>query len=148
MKKILKWLPILLLLFLIIAQFFPIDKTAPASDPKQDFISMKKPPIEVANMLKNACYDCHSHETKYPWYTSVAPLSWWIAGHIKNGRGNTNFSIWESYNANKKSHKIEESIEKIERIHMPPKSYRFMHSEAQFSEAQRTTLINWLKSVQ
>jgi len=147
MKRILKWSPILLILFLIIAQFFPIDKTAPVTEASQDFITMKKPPAEVANLLKGACYDCHSHETQYPWYTSVAPLSWWIGGHIKNGRQNTNFSTWGSYDAGKQSHKIEECIEEIEAVRMPPKTYRFSHSIASFSDSEQTALINWLKSV-
>ena len=80
-----------LLALLIILQFFPIDKTNPSVDPAKDFLSVVETPAPIAEMIRNACYDCHSHETKYPSYASIAPLSFWIKGHINNGREHLNF---------------------------------------------------------
>lgn len=89
---------------LIIMQFFRIDKSVPAHDAANDLINMSEIDETTEGILKIACYDCHSYETKYPWYTNVAPLSFWIKGHIKGGRQKVNFAEWASYDADKKRH--------------------------------------------
>lgn len=142
-KKHLWWLiPVILL----IIQFFPINKSVPQTALTDDFVGVNQMPNDIAVHFKGACYDCHSNETNYPWYTDVAPVSWWIAGHIKNGRNNLNFSEWGTYPIHKQISKLEESYEVIEDKRMPPKSYRFMHKAAQLSEADKTALVEWLKA--
>jgi uncharacterized protein YxeA len=137
-----------LLAILVIIQFFGIDKSNPQSDPNADFLHVTNAPENVKQYLKNACYDCHSNHTAYPWYTNVAPVSFWIRGHIKNARANTNYSEWTTqYDDKGRSHKIQETIEKIELGHMPPKSYKWMHSEARINDEQKTEVLNWLKSL-
>ena len=101
-----------------------------------------------ARIIKDACYDCHSHETKYPWYASVAPVSWWIGHYIEEARGHLNFSTWAAYDAEKKAHKAEECAEEVEKGLMPLKPYAKMHSEARLSDEQRERLISWFKSVE
>ena len=71
---------------IILPQFIMIDKSTPEVDPSQDIIVALDAPKEVAEILKKACYDCHSYETKYPWYSNVAPVSWWIEHHIDEAR--------------------------------------------------------------
>lgn len=131
---------------LIIMQFFRIDKTTPKHDASTDFINMSQGDTEVTKLLKVACYDCHSYDTEYPWYTNVAPLSFWIKGHIKGGRQKLNFAEWASYDDGKRNHKLEESIEEIEEAHMPLKSYTWLHPESKLSETDKTKLVAWLKS--
>ena len=135
------------LIALVIIQFISIDKTNPEVIVDQDFINITNPPAKVASMLRNACYDCHSHESVYPWYTNVQPVAWWIKGHIKGGKQHLNYSEWGTYTEDKKSHKIEESIEEIEANHMPLKSYTWTHSDAQLSHRDREELIQWLKTL-
>lgn len=132
----------LLILFVLI-QFFGIDTDLPASDPSHDFISVAKPDAEVGTLLQNACYDCHSFKTEYPWYSQVAPLSWWIQDHILEGREHLNFSEWTSYSASRADHKLEETIEMIEEEEMPLPSFTWAHSEARLSDEQRKQLIDW-----
>lgn len=133
---------------LIMMQFFKIDKTNPSSLQEHDFLVMMNAPDNIRQSFKNACYDCHSNQTVYPWYTDVAPISFWIKGHIKNARSNVNFSEWQNqYDDKGRSHKIQESIEKIEAGHMPPKSYKWMHQSAKLSDAQNKELLNWLRSI-
>ena len=146
-KTWIKRIGLLVVAFLVIAQFFRIDKTNPPSDPNQDFMNMVSPPAEMTSLLKDACYDCHSYHTKYPWYTNVAPLSWWIKGHIDHGREHLNFSIWGTYDAKKKDHKLEECYEEVEEMHMPLKSYTWVHPEAQLTEEQHDAMVNWFKSL-
>ena len=137
-------LSILLGIF-IIMQFFRIDKTNPPVNKALDFIEIHQPPKEIAAMLKDACYDCHSHEVKYPWYTNVAPVSWWVKGHIDNGIEELNFSEWGNYEASKAKHKLEESYEKVEKKEMPLTPYLIAHSEARLTTEQRAALVKYFK---
>lgn len=148
MKKLLNIRIILFVLIaiLIIGQFFPIDKTNPPLTPEKDLINTMNPPAAIAGFIKNACYACHSNEVKYPWYTSVFPVSRWIGGHIKNGRKKLNFSTWADYDTNKKIHKLEECVEAVETNWMPLKSFVFMHPEAKMSAEERQALVDWFKS--
>ncbi len=147
MKKVLKWAGLVILAVLVIIQFFGIDKNNPPVDPQQEFMAMVETPDDVAKLLKDACYDCHSHETKYPWYTNVQPVAWWIGNHIGEGRGHLNFSVWGTYDAEKKAHKAEEGAEEVEKGKMPLTSYPPMHPEARLSDAQRERLASWFKAL-
>jgi len=144
-KKWIRYTLIGLLVALVIMQFFPIDKTNPPVDSTKDYITIAQPPANIANMLKAACYDCHSHEVKYPWYTSVAPVSWWVKGHIDHGTKHLNFSIWGDYSAKKAAHKIEECVEFVEETKMPLLSYIIAHPEARMSEEERAQLVAWFR---
>ena len=137
---------IALVIILIIMQFFSIDKTNPSIDQAKDFLTVENTPTEVAQLFKIACYDCHSNETKYPWYTSVAPISWFIKGHIDNGREVLNFSTWSDYNAKQKSHKMEEIIEVVDGKEMPMLTYWMIHWDAKISEEQRKQITDWVKT--
>lgn len=133
---------------LVIIQFFRIDKVNPSYEMENDFIMVTDPPELVKNILKNSCYDCHSFETKYPWYTNVAPVSWWIKYHINEGRDELNFSEWATFELKRKNHKLEEIIEMVEEGEMPMNSYTWVHSEARLTDEQQDALINWTKSLQ
>ena len=145
--SIIRKLLITALIVLIVIQFISIDKTNPPVKLDQDFISITNPPSNVASMLKAACYDCHSHETKFPWYTNVQPVAWWIKGHVKGGKRKLNYSEWATYDPEKQSHKIQESIEEVETNHMPLKSYTWTHPDANLSHSDREQLIQWLRTL-
>jgi hypothetical protein len=130
-----------LIIVLVGIQFIRIDMTLPEADPALDIIAMNSIDAKTADMLKSACYDCHSNETVYPWYTNVAPMSWWIQGHINGGRQSLNFSEWGSYDAEKQAHKIEEVIEKVKLEHMPLGSYTWLHSEAKMTQEDRENMV-------
>ncbi len=134
-----------LLLVLVGIQFVRIDKTNPPVVEGEDFIVVTQPPAEVATLLRNACYDCHSNETKYPWYTNVAPISWWIEEHIRHGRGELNFSKWGTYPIKKAHHKLKESYEMVEGKEMPLPSYLWTHSEAELTNEEQQLLVQWFK---
>lgn len=134
-----------LVALLIVLQFFRIDKTNPSSDPGSDYLASTNAGPEISQLLKSACYDCHSHESKYPWYTNIQPVGWWIKSHINGGRQHLNFSEWTSYTQKKKDHKTEEVIEEIKSRHMPMKSYTWAHSEARLSDDDIATLVTWFE---
>lgn len=132
---------------LLIIQLFQIDKTNPPVRQEEDFITLKQPPEHIEPILRTVCYDCHSHETTYPWYTSVAPISWWIRHHIDEGREHLNFSTWTQYDAEKQDHKLEECEEEVEEGEMPLKSYTWVHRDAKLSDRQRKELADWFASI-
>lgn len=136
-----------LLVILIVIQFFRIDKTNPPVKAEMDFINITKPSPEVAQILKTSCYDCHSHESVYPWYTNVTPVSWWIKSHINDARRHLNFSEWGSYSSKKADHKLEECVEMTEEGEMPLASYTLIHSNATLSKQQQQALVTWFKSL-
>lgn len=139
-KKILLSLVVLL----VVIQFFQIDKTTPAIIETETFEHIATPPPAVATALRSACYDCHSYETKHPWYNYVAPVSWWIKGHFTNGRKAMNFSTWGQESLEDQKHLLHECAEEIEEGHMPPKGYVRMHANADLDEATQADLIAWL----
>ena len=132
---------------LIIIQFFRIDKTNPPVDATIDLAQVVEVPAPVHQILTSACFDCHSNTTDYPWYTNVAPFSWWIKDHIDKGRDELNFSEWGSYSDKRRLHKIEEMDENVKEGKMPLKSYILVHREADLSKAQQEIMLEWIKTL-
>ena len=147
MKKILKYTGLGLLVIFIIAQFFQVSKTNPEVIAEKDFINMVKPTEAISKVLKTACYDCHSHETRYPWYTYVVPVGHWIKNHVKQGTKHLNFSVWGDYSAKKADHKLEECVEFVEEKKMPLNSYTITHRDAILSESDRIMLIQFFNGL-
>ena len=141
MKKALKYLLVLLLGVLIIMQFIRPDKNNMGYDSVIAFEKDTKPSVEVASILKENCYDCHSNQTQYPWYSEVAPFSYWLADHIKDGQKHFNVSVWENYSLKKKDHKLEELLEMVEEGEMPLDSYTWLHGD--LNEDQIKLVLQW-----
>ncbi|MDQ0783033.1 heme-binding domain-containing protein [Chryseobacterium sp. W4I1] len=143
MKKVL----VILLVAFIIIQFFPIDKTNPPPTPGMDFLKIKNTPEPVAKIISTSCYDCHSNETEYPWYSSISPASWFVKNHIDEGRKHLNFSTFAMYEPKQQAHKLEECIEMVEKEEMPLESYYVGHQDAKLTADQRKELIKYFKKV-
>jgi hypothetical protein len=144
MKKILLWSMVVFVLI----QLIPIDRTNKPVDKKQNFVDVMQSPKEIQEILKNACYDCHSNEVKYPKYAYIAPFSWSIKHHVNEGRERVYFSVWTSYNAEQKAHILDEITETVETKEMPLKGYIPMHPEADLTDAQRKAFNDYFKSIQ
>lgn len=148
MKKLsFKKIGLALLIIFVVMQFFRIDKTNPPLDPANDFISVTKPSAEIAAILKTSCYDCHSNEVNYPWYTNIAPFSWWIKHHVNEGNDELNFSEWGTFKPRRMDHKLKEGIELLEEDEMPLASYTWMHGDAKLSADQKQKLVEFFKSL-
>ena len=143
--KIIKKIAVALLLILIAMQFYRPEKNTAQGNHTAIFLTETNPPKEVKLILKNSCYDCHSNKTRYPWYNNIAPISYWLANHIKHGKEELNFSEWEGYSNKKKDHKLEEVVEVIEAGEMPLKEYTWTHSDAKLTENQKQLIIKWAK---
>ena len=141
-----KKIGVFLIVLFIVIQLFRIDKTVQPEDPSKDFISVTGANDEVAHLLNVACYDCHSNQPNYSWYTNIAPFSWWVKSHINEGTHHLNFSEWATYKEKRKHHKLEECIEMVEEDEMPLASYTWMHGDAKLTDAQKQLLVEWFRS--
>lgn len=142
-----KYLWIILAAILLGIQLIRPDFQNPAADPAQDFKAIAKPPAEIAAILDAACYDCHSNQTRYPWYSQIAPVSWWLANHVREGREHVNFSSYGAYGADDQAEILEESAEVVSTGEMPLKSYTWTHAAARLSDAQRKQLADWFNAL-
>jgi hypothetical protein len=135
-----KFFLLILVAALLIAQAFRIDKTNP---PGKSEISADP---AIHQILRRACYNCHSNETIWPWYSNVAPVSWLLASDVSEGRSHVNFSAWGAYGSNVQSHKFAAIGEEVRGGDMPPWYYTLVHAEARLSSADRDEVGKWAES--
>jgi len=133
----LKVLAVFVFVFLAI-QFIKLDKTNPSTDKSKEIVAS----AEVKNILKNSCFDCHSNDTKWPWYASIAPVSWVVTEHVDSARKWVNFSEWESYDEAKKL-KLRKLIYREVALAMPLRMYVMAHPNAALSQADKESIRNW-----
>lgn len=129
---------LILAVIFILMQFITIDKTNKATAKELEI----KAPENIATMFKTACYDCHSNEVKWPWYSNIAPFSWVINTHVKDGRKALNFSEWENYSKEKQDKKLKE-IFRTAYAAMPLNSYKWIHKDAELTREQRSMIRDW-----
>jgi len=144
-----KWIKrflILALIAFVVMQFIRPEKNNGGYESLTAFLEETKPTPAVAATLKAACYDCHSNQTRYPWYNNIAPVSYWLADHVKDGTKHLNFSEWSTYSVKRKDHKLEEVAEEVEKGEMPLDEYTWTHGEAKLSDQQIKELIQWVNA--
>ena len=141
MKKIINFVLIALALIFVAAQFVRPGFTNPASDPAHEL----RAPAQVQSILERSCIDCHSNRSRYPWYSQISPVSWWLKDHIDEARSELNLSEFGTYDAKKAAHKMEEVCEMVEKGEMPLREYVWGHPSAKLSEADKQALCQWSK---
>jgi exonuclease VII small subunit len=144
----------ILFLAFVAMQFIQPGKNNQSMDMANDIATVVAVPDSVHQLLKTACYDCHSNFTNYPWYSNIQPAGWWLKDHIDEGKGHLNFQEFalvqanERYNtpALRQDHKLEEVIETVESGEMPLESYTWIHGEAKLTPAQQKMIVDWAKA--
>ncbi len=91
--------------------------------------------------------DCHSNNTRYPWYASIQPLAWWLADHVKDGKKHLNFDEYTQRSLRYQYHKMEETVEMVKEEEMPLPSYTWTHMDARLSNEERVAITGWAQSV-
>ena len=142
MKKVL----LVILVVIILIQFIRPEKNF-SKDATNDITTVMPVSEEVKQLIKTSCADCHSNKTVYPWYSEIAPVSWYLAQHVNEGKEHLNFSEWAAYNNNQKSHIINDLKEVLEDHEMPLKSYLIIHKDAEMTQNNYETLLNWVKTI-
>lgn len=146
LRKIMKKKIFIVLLIFVIMQLFRPSKNrgdVVTNDMSNEFTT----PVEVQQILKTSCADCHSNKTYYPWYAEVAPVSWYVAFHVKRGKEHFNASEWMNYNQHQKKHIIKYLHYAVKSKRMPLKSYLFKHHDAALTSRQREVLLNWIATL-
>lgn len=142
MKKILKIAVIVLFAVFLAIQFYRPARVNPEINPAEEIAGV---PENVAGILQKSCNDCHTNNTNWRWYSNVAPVSWEMVEHVEKGREELNFSIWNTYTAKRKDHKLDEICEQIETKEMPLPSYLRVHWDAELNAEEIKTLCDWAK---
>jgi hypothetical protein len=143
MKKKLKWIFGALAAAFALLQFTNPARTNPPSPPGGDISATNPPPPQIAALLHTACYDCHSDETKWPWYGHVAPASWLVVSDVNDGRERLNFSDWPHALPERAAKRLERISEELDYKNMPPAKYTIIHADARLTDGQRKALIQW-----
>jgi hypothetical protein len=146
MKPMLKRTLIGLAVVVVGIQLIRPSRENPPVDPGQQIGAHVEVPADVAAMLEASCYDCHSHQTRWPWYSNVAPVSWLVAHHADEGREYVNFDTWGANTADEQREALEEISEVVESGEMPLGTYLPLHPEARLTDAQRQRLSTWAAS--
>ncbi|CAM3414952.1 MAG: heme-binding domain-containing protein [Aliarcobacter sp.] len=129
---------LIFLIIFIVMQFIQPNKENIVVDKNLEI----KAPTEVMNLFKTSCFDCHSNETTWPWYSKIAPFSWVVANHVNTGRKALNFSTWENYSPQLKEEKLK-AIYRTAYASMPLPSYIYAHEEANLTKEQRSMIRDW-----
>lgn len=147
MKKILKRIFLGLVVLFVAIQFIRPEKNIAAAPGPNDILALHPAPAEVRQLLTTACYDCHSNNTRYPWYAEVQPIGLWLADHVKHGKSELNFSEFGAFPKKRAIRKMEQSVDEVAERHMPIKAYRLVHPGARLTDAQIKMLSDWFDSV-
>ena len=142
MSRIKKTLLVALIVFIAI-QFVRPARNESGQPSPADISKIYPVPANVHAILKTSCYDCHSNNTNYPWYSNVQPVGWWLASHIKEGKAELNFSEFGQYSIRRQRSKLFAIAKSIEDGTMPLRSYTLVHSNSRFTAHEKASLINW-----
>lgn len=130
---------------LIIIQFFPTYTNESNEMPATDLIQSHEPPSQVSTLLHNACYDCHSNNTDYPWYNQVQPYAWMLEGHIKKGKADLNFNEFDTYSKAKQRKKLKQMYQSLQENTMPLGGYKILHAEGRLTKNERKQIKDWIE---
>jgi hypothetical protein len=144
--RVLKWLFLIVVVLLVAAQFVRPAKTNPAADPSLSIESQAQVTPAVASIFDRSCNDCHSNKTRWPWYSNVAPVSWFVIDHVNEGRGDMNLSEWGKLDRNRQRHRLEDMCEMVESGEMPLSTYTPLHPGSKLSQADVKALCDWSSS--
>jgi len=145
--KLLKIIALILLVAFIAIQFFPTELNQSDMVPKTDFLLVNKIPGTIQKKLEVSCYDCHSNNTHYPWYSKIQPAAWFLEDHIKEGKAELNFNEWGDYSDRRKNSKLKSIINQIKDDEMPLESYTYIHRDATFSSVEKKEIIQFMEQL-
>lgn len=141
--KAVKFIIAALVLILIVVQFIPSGIPGKIPEDGKSIANDSLIAGPVLAQLRKSCFDCHSNQFNLPWYSKVAPSSWLLAGHIKEGRSYLNFSEWAAYSDREKIGLLDDIRDEVSSGKMPLKSYLLIHREARLDSAEISAILKW-----
>lgn len=143
LKKIL----LLLVIALVVIQFFHPAKNKAEGEQPNNISKITAVPDNVKKILDKACMDCHSNNTRYPWYNNVQPVAWWMNNHVMEGKHDINFDEFASYDPRRQYKKLKSVIKEVKEGDMPISSYTWIHKDARLTDEEKTSLIQWAEGI-
>jgi Haem-binding domain len=143
MVRVLKIIIIVLVVLFLGIQVVRPARTNPPVNESQTIFARTQMTPQVAEILTRSCNDCHSNKTVWPWYTNVAPISWWLSNHVNSGRHMLNYSEWGRLERDRQDRKLRQICDEVEDGAMPLGSYLPMHPKARLSEEDKKILCDW-----
>ena len=147
MRKVFKAVGWLLLIVLIVIQFFHPKKNIRQGEQPNALAKLHAVPADVKVILKKACDDCHTNNTVYPWYSKIQPVDWWLNDHVVEGKNHLNLDELASRPAWLRYHKLEEVIEQVKEGKMPIDSYTWTHKDAILTDEEKAKLTGWAQGI-
>lgn len=145
--KIFKKIILVLLVVLIIIQFFHPSKNESNATSPSDIAAVYGVPPEIDTILKKACNDCHSNNTRYPWYNNIQPVAWWLDDHIREGKRGLNFDEFGTYRISKQYHRMDDIKDEVKKGDMPLGSYTLIHTDAKLTDNEKNALYKWADAI-
>jgi hypothetical protein len=143
MRKILKWIAIVLVIIFVGLQFIRPAKTNPPIDQAQTIEAQTQVTAQVEAIFDRSCNDCHSNKSRWPWYSNVAPVSWLVIGHVNDARKAMNLSEWGKRDRDRQSKKLQQMCDEVTDGAMPLASYTPLHPGSKLSPDDVKTLCDW-----
>jgi hypothetical protein len=132
---------------LIAIQFVRPARTNPATDPSRTLGAHVAMTPEAAAVLDKACRDCHSNDTRWPWYSNLAPVSWFVIDHVNHGRSHFNYSDWAQYKPEEAERLLQNACAMARKETMPLPSYLRVHQNARLTDRDIGALCDWTDAV-
>lgn len=136
-----------LLIVIVVIQFIQPKKNISGGLGENDISEAYPVPKEIHQTLTQKCYDCHSNQTRYPWYFHVQPLGWWLAAHVHEGKSHLNFSEFKTYQRDKAHKKLQEIVERVQERAMPLEEYTYLHPDAEITVEDEKAIQRWVATL-
>lgn len=141
--KVLRWLVVVLACLFVVAQFSRPARTNPVAEQSLSLQAHMQVSPEVAAILDRSCGDCHSNKTRWPWYSNVAPVSWFVIDHVDHGRSHLNLSEWGQFNQQEAQDMLRQICQEVKSGNMPLSSYTPLHPGSKLSADDVKALCDW-----
>jgi hypothetical protein len=142
-RKLLRWIVLVLAGLFVVMQLIRPARTNPPVDESRTISAHTQLTPEAAAILNRSCNDCHSNQTRWPWYTNVAPVSWFVINHVNDGRRDLNFSDWAQYSRREQEGLLRQICREVKSSMMPLNSYLRVHGDAKLSSDDVKALCDW-----
>lgn len=147
MRKYIRPVAIGLPIVLVLIQFIRPKRNLGVAEGPNEISHKYAVPAKVHTLLVNACYNCHSNHTRYPWYANVQPIGWWLADHINSGKRHVNFSEFGTYGRYNAARRLDHIADQVNEGDMPLESYTWMHPKARLTRKQRDEIVDWAQNL-
>lgn len=141
--RVLRWLLLIGVVVFAVMQFYRPAKTNPPSNPSMSVEAHTQVDTKLAAVFERSCIDCHSNKTRWPWYSNVAPVSWFVIDHVDHGRSHLNFSEWGTYDRKRQSELLNQSCAEVKGGAMPLSSYTPLHPGSKLTMEDIGVICEW-----